>query len=76
MNVQEMIVGGIIIVCLYLIGKRILHYIKRIKNNELPCSDCGCDCKACCHPLSQSCKDEKKRDSIEKNLENPCRIKK
>ena len=76
MNVQEIIVGGIVIVCIYFISKRILHYIKRIRNNEPSCDGCGSDCGGCCHTYAQRYKNEKKHDFIEKNLENPCRIKK
>lgn len=62
MNVQEIIVGLIVLVCLCLIGKRIVHYIKRIKENKPSCGGCGSDCGSQCPFFSATNENEKKSD--------------
>ncbi len=68
MNVQEFIVGLIVCVCLIGLMRRILHYFKRIRNNESLCDGCpgGCGCQSC----------EKKDDFIEKTSNKTCGFKK
>lgn len=56
MNVQEMIVGILVLVSLLWLIKRIKHYFRQISKDELPCAGCGC---AGC-PSSGNCISEKK----------------
>jgi len=62
MDVQEIIVGIIVVCSLGFIMYRILQIIKRISKNEV--SSCGCNCANC--PASKSCPSEKNGDFIEK----------
>ena len=42
MNLQEIIVGIIVLGSFVWLVRRIVQYINRIKRNEGPCSGCGC----------------------------------
>ena len=66
MDVQEIVVGIIVVCSLGFILHRILRIIKRIRRNDMP--SCGCGCTHC--PSSGNCLNEKKNsDFIEKNPE-------
>jgi hypothetical protein len=42
MNVQEIIVGIVVLASFVWLVRRIVQYINRIKRNETPCTGCGC----------------------------------
>lgn len=56
MDVQEIVVGIIVVCSLAFILHRILRIIKRIRKNDMP--SCGCGCTHC--PSSGNCLNEKK----------------
>ena len=56
MNVQEIIVGILIIVSFAWFARRIYQTIKQVSGKNAPTCDCGCgEC-----PLAQKCENEKK----------------
>lgn len=56
MNVQEIIVGILIVACFGWIIRRIYQTIRQIKGKIPP--TCGCGCDGC--PIAQKCQNEKK----------------
>ena len=72
MDVQEIVVGIIVVCSLGFILHRILRIIKRIRKNDMP--SCGCGCTHC--PSSWNCLNEKNSDFIEKKSRNACGFKK
>ena len=56
MNVQEIIVGVLIIASFVWLARRIYRTIKQIRGKNAP--TCGCGCDEC--PLAKKCQNEKK----------------
>ena len=56
MNVQEIIVGVLIIASFAWLARRIYRTIKQIRGENAP--TCGCGCDEC--PLAKKCQNEKK----------------
>ena len=56
MNVQEIIVGVLIIASFAWLARRIYRTIKQIRGKNAP--TCGCGCDEC--PLAKKCQNEKK----------------
>lgn len=56
MEMQEIIVGIVLLVCMVWIVRRTVLYFKRIKRKENPCNGCPCGCNT----GKGICLDEKK----------------
>ena len=72
MDVQEIVVGIIVVCSLGFILHRILRIIKRIRRNDMP--SCGCGCTHC--PSSGNCLNEKKIAISSKKIQKCLRIQK
>ena len=72
MNLQEIIVGILIVGCFGWIIRRIYQIIKEIKGKTPP--TCGCGCSDC--PIAGKCQNEKNSDFLKIFHRNACRFKK
>lgn len=68
MNWQSIIVGIIVLFCLFEIIRRTLKFFRSAKANDNPCASCasGCDLKRMFDEKQQDCRSKQKKGSNKK----------